>query len=195
MQETLADEPSEDVRKEIRRAIRRLRVGDSAAAHERLGELAGVADQESWTSLDPSAVYGSWTAAIVEGLDRVARADSQADYGTAIDQLDEVAKALLYRAIELAGDQAAIKEGNRAKAATNDLEYGSVLGWQTLNQVWPWVHNLGALHQLRTEHIAARGTVAPPPVRSSDDLTTARSFFKLGTAPCCELIRKCVTQP
>lgn len=188
LEAAISEEPSEDVRTAYWRAIRRLRIGDSAAAHERLGELAGISDP-AWTSLDPKAIYGPWTDAVVTGLDRVARAESQGDYGTAIDQLDEVAKALLYRAIELVGDQAQVKDGNRAKAATNSLDYGNVLGWQTITHSWPWVHHLGSLHQLRTEHIAERGTVKPPPDRASDDFKTALSFFRLGANPCCELIR------
>jgi hypothetical protein len=182
------DEPSPEVRSEIQRAIRRLRIGDSAAAHERIGELAGVGDYDAWVRLDPATLYGPWVGPMVAGLDRVARADSAREFGTAIDQLDEIAKALLFRAIELAGGQVGVNETKRTRAATNDLDYGDVLGWQQVNQNWRWVHNFGSLHELRTEHIAARRSVAPPPERTDEDLKTAYTLFKLGARPCCDLI-------
>jgi hypothetical protein len=186
------DEPSPNVRREFQRAIRRLRIGDSAAAHERLGELAGIADTSKWEALQPAELYGPWVDPLVRGLDRVARAESSHDFGTAVDQLDEIAKALVFRAVEIAGDQIGIDERKRAKAATNDLDYGVVLNWQQLSQGWSWIHYFGSLHDLRTEHIAARGSVTPPPVRTDDDLATAYSFFKLGAQRCCDLLARTV---
>ncbi len=194
LEAALADEPSADVRREFTRAIRRLKIGDSAAAHQRLGELADVTDPESWEALEPTAVYGQFADALVTGLDRVARAESGGDFGTAIDQLNEIARVLLFRTIELAGVRDEVtSKANQAKAATNDLQYGNVLGWQQLVQKWSWIHHFGALYELRTEHIAAKGTAAPPPERDAEDLRTALAFFKLGAQPCCALIRQCVT--
>ncbi|MDP2859167.1 MAG: hypothetical protein Q8P50_14480 [Bacillota bacterium] len=124
----------------------------------------------------------------MKGLDRVGRAESTHDFGSAIDQLDEIAKALLFRAIELAGNEIGIKERNQMLAGTNALDYGDVLGWQQVNQQWRWVHNFGSLHELRTVHIAARGSVAPPPERTDQDLKIAYAFFRLGAQSCCDLI-------
>ena len=39
------------------------------------------------------------------GLNRIAQAETNEDWGTGIDQLNEVAKALLFRGIELTEDQ------------------------------------------------------------------------------------------
>lgn len=188
LEAAMTNEPSPDVRRELQRAIRRLRIGSSAAAHERLGELAGVVAVDRWLKLDPAELYGEWVGPLVKGLDRVARAESTHDFGTAIDQLDEIAKALLFRAIEVAGDQAGISDRRRALAATNALDYGDVLSWQQLNQSWRWVHNFGSLHELRTEHIAPRGRVAPSPDRTDEELRIAYSLFELGAKPCCDLI-------
>lgn len=192
LEAAVADEPSPDVRREFRRAVRRLRIGGSAAAHERLGELAGVRDPDAWERLNPDELYGGWVDAIVKGLDRVARAGSEGHFDTAIDQLGEIGKALLFRAIEVAGEQIGIKPVNRAKAAANELDYGDALNWQQINESWPWVHNFAALHGLRTEHIAARGSLTPPPDRTPDDLGTAYSFFQLGAQHCCDLLARTV---
>lgn len=190
-----SEEPHREVRDEFKRAVRRLLIGDSAAAHERMGELAGVSNTESWLALDPNDVYGPWVDPVVKGLNRVAQAESTGDFDTAIDKLDEVAKALLFRAIEVAGDEVGVGAGNQAKAARNELDYGDVLGWQQLTQKWRPVRNFGALHELRTAHIAERGSVAPPPERTADDLSMAYSLFGLGARHCCETLGRHASPP
>ena len=195
LEAAIDDEPHPDVRSAFQRAIRKLRIGDSAAAHERIGELVGFEKTEAWVALDPDRVYGEWVNPLVMGLDRVARAESTGEFGTAIDQLDEIAKALLFRTVDIAGDELALSQGNRAKVATNSVDYGTVLGWQQVNQRWTWVHNFGALHGHRTEHIASRGTIGVPPDRDAEDLATAYSLFRLGARECCDLLLKAVASP
>jgi len=190
-----ADEPNLNVRRELMRSLGRLRIGDAAQAHERIGELAGIEDVEAWLALDPTKAYGPWVDPLLKGLDRVARAESTGDIGTAIDKLDEIAKALLFRAMEVAGDQVGVSKEDRAKAATNALDYGSVLVRQQLNQKWTWVHYFGSLHGLRTAHIAARGTVSVPPERTPEDLSTAYSFLKLGARECCQILLATLASP
>ena len=145
--------------------------------------------------MEPTKVYGPWVEPLVVGLDRVARSESTGEFGSAIDQLDEIAKALLFRGVAVAGDQIGLSQANRGGAARNTLDYGTVLGWQQLNQNWPWVHYFGSLHGLRTEHIASRGTVGAPPDRTAEDLTTAYSFFRLGARECCDLLLRAVVSP
>lgn len=188
MASVVDSEPHPDVRREMERAIRRLRIGDIAEAHERLGELVAHDDLDAWAVVEPDRLYGGWQEALVLALDRVARAETDHHFGTAIDQLDEVAKGLLLRAIEVAGKSVDISAANQAKAATNDLDYGAVLHWQHMNERWEWVSYFASLHGLRTEHIAERGSLTPPAEPTEEDLRTAYSFFKLGAGPCLRAI-------
>lgn len=180
-------EPSADARAALRRAQLRLTVGDIAGAHERLGEMAGISD-EQWASLSPKRMYGEWSDAIVQGLERVARAEAQNEFGTAVDQLNEVAKGLLFRAITVQGEEVPIKDKDRAKAVANTLDYGTALGWQNIQQSWPWVKYLASLYQLRTEHIAPRGSTTPHEELVASDWTTAQTLFKRGAKGCLTLL-------
>ncbi len=180
-------EPDPDVRKEFHRAMRRLRIGDLAAAHERIGELAGI-DAPAWAAADPKELFEQWTDPLVTGLNRIAQAETNEDWGTAIDQLNEVAKALLFRAIELAGGDIGIKQPDIVAAATNSLDYGSVVGRQHLQDNWRWVRHLAALYELRTEHIAKKGRVEAPAERTPQDWIVAQRLFKLAAGECCRVI-------
>jgi hypothetical protein len=121
-------------------------------------------------------------------LNRIAQAETNDDWGTAIDQLNEVAKALLFRAIELSGASIGIKQPDIVAAATNNLDYGSVVGRQHLQDNWRWVRHLAALYELRTEHIATKGKLEVPAERTTEDWTVAQRLFKLGTGECCRVI-------
>lgn len=185
-------EPNPDVRRELHRAIRRLKIGDLAAAHERLGELADINDP-TWATADPKQLFDRWTEPLVTGLNRIAQAETNEDWGTAIDQLNEVAKALLYRAIELAGTSIGIKQGDVVAAASNELDYGAVVARQQILDKWRWVRHLSALYELRTEHIATRGKVEAPAKRTPEDWPLAKNLFKLGVGECCMLILEAST--
>lgn len=179
--------PDRSVRAEAERAIRRLEVGDLHAAHERLGELAGI-DPADWNTLDPTRLFGSWGDALREGLDRVAENQSRELWGQAIDQLGEVARVLLYRAIELAGSAAGLGSSFVSGVAGNRIDVGNVLASQPLLTTWSWVRHFAALYELRTEHITRRGSQAIPPRRTRADLTHALRLFRDGAGPCCYLI-------
>jgi hypothetical protein len=171
-------EPSKTVRSEFSRAMRRLTVGDKAAAYEVLAEWAGLAEKQGWLDLDPDTLYGDWVDAVVEGLNRVTRAEQARDHGTAIDQLNEVAKILLFRAIDVAGADIPLSDKIRVQAATNNLDYGSALGMQQLMQSWPWAHHFASLYQLRTEHLAPKGSHEPHTVAQVSEWNTAQSLFR-----------------
>lgn len=154
-------------------------------AAEVIGRCGGEADADN--------VYGRWVSPLVEGIGRVVQFESKEEFGSAIDQLSEVGRALLFRALEIAGDQIGLSKADQAKAATNSLEYGEVVRRQQIAQNWPWVSYFASLHGLRTEHIAPRGRIQAPPARTADDLENAYAFFRLGAHPCCQLLMKAVT--
>lgn len=187
LEAALEHEPNPEARREIQRAIRRLRIGDVAAAHERLGDLAGVEDP-AWGSADPKNVFEQWSDPLVTGLDRIARAETNEDWGTAIDQLNEVGKALLFRVIELAGATISVKQADVVAAASNSLDYGSVVTRQHIQENWRWVRHLASLNELRTEHIARKGKVEAPVERTPEDWEVAQRLFRLGAGECCKLI-------
>lgn len=179
--------PDRSVRVEAERGIRRLEVGDLHAAHERLGDLAGK-NPNDWNTLDPTRLFGTWGNALQTGLDRVAENESNQLWGQAIDQLGEVAKILLYRAIELAGTDAGLGSNLVSGASGNRLDFGNVVGRQELLNTWGWVHHFAALYNLRTEHITQRGSQATPPKRERGDLEHALRLFRDGAAVCCDVI-------
>lgn len=182
--------PDPKVRAEAVRAIRHFEIGDLEAAHELLGELSGQ-DPDIWTGPDhdPRLLYGSWGDALREGLDRVAKAESDENWRDAIDQLDEVAKVLLYRALEVAGPSEPSISKLVAKAQSRDLNsYGSVVGAQQLHNIWSWTKHFDALHEKRAAHIIQQGSTTPPPKRERRDFDAARVVFRDGAGPCLDLI-------
>src|SRR5690606_7273652 len=71
-------EPDPATERALGMAIRRLKVGDLAAAHQRLGEWAGL-DQETWQGHDEKLVWANRGPALVEALDRIAKHQSNHD--------------------------------------------------------------------------------------------------------------------
>ncbi len=65
-------EPDPDTEEAMAMAIRKRKVGTLAAAHLRLGELAGLAEQP-WQSLDEKTTWDNRGAALVEALDPARR--------------------------------------------------------------------------------------------------------------------------
>jgi hypothetical protein len=182
------DEPNADVRREFERSIRRLTIGDRSAAHERLGELVQVDDPAAWVLLDPLELYGGWGDGLVKQLNKVAQAESDHRYGDAIDAVDEVAKILLFRAIEVAGDDSGLGEKVVAKVAANAIDYGAVLGMQQFGQTWKWSSFFESLHELRDVHVTPKGSKEPKPAKEAKDWTTALSLFRLGGRHAASLI-------
>ena len=121
------NEPDVATRDAFHGAIRRLSVGDLAAAHEQLGQMASLAGP-AWNAVNAEDLYGSVGPVVVAGLDRVVSNRTSGQWGTAIDQLSEVAKYLLFRTIEAAGQSIGLKADYVARVAANSIEYGSVLG-------------------------------------------------------------------
>jgi hypothetical protein len=175
------------VRREAKRALRHLEIGDLAAAHERLGELAGM-DLDTWSDHDPVVVYGTLGDALREGLDRVSQAEIDENWAYGIDQLDELAKVLLYRALETAGQGLPNVERLVEKAQRRDPKYGSVVGSQALAETWSWVRFFSALNEKRAAHIVQAGSSTPPPRRTQQDFNAARVQFRDGAHPCLDLI-------
>jgi hypothetical protein len=161
-------------------AIRRLKVGDLAAAHQRLGELAGL-DEQPFQDHDEKLVWANRGPALVEALDRIAKHRSNQDHGSAIDQLSEVARVVLFRAIDVAGDDLALGKTNREKVRANAVDYGEVLSWLQKNESWPEIVSLAALYDLRTEHVTPKGSHAPHPQSESEDYDHAERLFRRGT--------------
>jgi hypothetical protein len=176
------------VRREAHRALRFLQIGDLAAAHERLGELAGT-DADAWTDHDPTALYGDFGGALREGLDRLARAESHDNWAEGINQLDEVGKVLVFRALETAGRSDTRLDGLVKQVARRDYsKWGSIVVAQALTTTWPWVAHFAANHTKRTAHIVAQGGTNPPPKRLQADFETALVNFRDGAKPCLDLI-------
>ena len=191
LESVLENEPQSSIREEIRAAIRLLRVGDLAAAHEELGQLSGLADP-GWGSLDVGKMYGSFGPLIVSGLDRVMSNRHAGQWGQAIDQLSEVAKFWLFRAVEVAGSTISLKSSYMSQSANNAVDYGAVLADANLLHRWRWVSSFVSLYGLRTEHLAAKGSLTPAVVRSEEDLTAAMVLFREGTKDCLTVIRSAV---
>jgi len=59
LEQALEHEPKAEVQEEMKRAIRRLKVGDKAAAHETLLELVGLHDETEFLSIAPRPSTGS----------------------------------------------------------------------------------------------------------------------------------------
>ena len=188
--------PDPRVRTEATRAIRRLEIGDLDAAHERLGMLT-TKDPSTWMdeNHNPTLLYGSWADALQEGLDRIAQAETAENWRDAIDQLDEVAKVLLYRALEVAGSSKPTIAGQVQRAQARDPNYGGVVRSQQLHQVWQWTTFFETLHAMRTAHITQTGSTIPPPKRMQPDFDAAKVMFRDGAGPCCDLIASCAPQP
>lgn len=188
--------PDPKVRTEATHAIRRLEIGDLDAAHERLGLLAAK-DPAAWMdeAHNPILLYGSWGDALQEGLDRIAQAETAENWRDAIDQLDEVAKVLLYRALEVAGPSEPSIASQVQRAQARDPNYGAVVGSQQLHQVWHWTRFFNALHAMRTAHITQPGSTTPPPKREPTDFEAAKVMFRDGTGPCCDPIATQTPQP
>lgn len=185
---TIADDhPDLTVRSEAERAIRRLEIGDLHAAHERLGEMAGL-DPTWWNQLDPTRLFGRWGEALREGLDRIATNEGSENWGQAIDQLSEVAKVLLYRALEVAGTAEGISDKLVGGATANTLAFGTALGTQQFLQTWPWVHHFASLYNQRTEHLVAQGSTETSPKKERPDYEYALRLFRGGATLCCALI-------
>ncbi len=178
---------SSAARREIRRAIRRRGIEDLAAAREELGDLAGVEDA-AWGKTDPKALLAQWGEPIVEGLKRILQAETKQEWGTAIDQLNEIAKALLFRALELDGASIGFAQNDIQAVASNNLDYGAVVARQQVLERWRWVRHLAALYELRTAHIVPKGKVQPVPTPTPEDWRTASSLFQRGAGECCKLI-------
>ena len=102
--------------------------------------------------------------------------------------MSEIAKALMFRAIEVAGDSINMSAKDRAAAGRNDLDYGAVLGRQSIVERWGWVPNFSVLYSLRTEHISSKGTVAAPREPDAEKLRFAYDLFQLGGRPCVKLL-------
>lgn len=188
------NEPNPELRREAERSLRRLTVGTVAAAHERLGELAGIETHGPWLDANPEQIYGERKDALVRGLDRVAQNRATGHWGTAIDQLGEVAKVILYRAIEL-GDESLVGPRLHTQVAGNTADFGRVLNTQQLTQNWPWVHHLAALYDMRTEHLTGHGSHETPREQDSEDFALALRLFRNGAGPCCLQILDLDSQP
>ena len=177
------------VRREATRALHRIEIGDLAAAHEKLGELAGQ-DLDTWTDPDhdPQILYGSLGDSVQEGLDRVAQAETDENWNYGIDQLDEIAKVLLYRALETAGQHVEGIAGLVKQAESRDPNWGSVVGSQQLAQRWGWVRHFAAIHEKRVAHILQPGSSKPPPKHERPDFDAAKVAFRDAAGPCLTLI-------
>ncbi len=178
LEELTSSLPDREVREAAESAIRRLRIGDIAAAHEALGEQAALGD--AWANLDSTAVWSHWSDALVEGLDRVAVAQGRNAYGTAIDQLGEVAKVVLYRAVELAEEDSGLGPKDLAAVVGNTANFGAILGRQSLTDKWRWVKQFAALYEMRTEHLSEQGSHEPYQRPGPEDLATAQNLFGRG---------------
>ncbi len=175
------------VRGEATRALRRLEIGDLAAAHEKLAELAGL-DSDTWTDVDPQVLYGSWAETLRQVLDRIAKAETDENWAYGIDQLDEAGKILLYRALETAGVEHGRLKGLVKKAQSRDPKYGSVVNAQALAETWPWVAFFAALHAKRTAHANQAGSSAPAPKQTEADFDAMKVAFRDGAGPCLQVI-------
>lgn len=191
LESVLDNEPQSSIREEIRAAIRLLKVGDLAAAHQELGQLSGLADP-GWGSLDVGKMYGSFGPLLVSGLDRVMSNRHSGQFGQAIDQLSEVAKCLLFRSVEVAGSTITLKPAYIAQISSNAIDYGAVLADANLLRQWRWVNSFVSLYGLRTEHLASKGSLTPAAVRSQDDLTAAMVLFREGSKECLAAIRSAI---
>jgi len=184
-------EPDLDTREAMRSAVRRLTVGDEVAAHEYLGQLAGI-DAPDWDRLNIRDLYDDVAPLIVSGLDRVVSNQASRHWGTAIDQLSEVAKYLLYRTIAMAGPSADLSANLVGKAAANGIDYGTVLRNPQLYSTWIWIGSLSSLYQLRTEHLTKKNDLTPVSEASTVDFDTALRMFRQGMNPCLTLLRQSI---
>ncbi len=181
--------PNDRVRHAATLEWRRITVGDLIGAHNRLGQLADK-DPSRWNHLDPLKLYGQWGEMLRAGLDRVARDESAGSFGSAIDQLGaEVAKVVLYRLLEVDGHSVThLKATVVASAVNNSADYGVVVRNVQIQQAWPSVISLISLYEMRTEHVAPKGTTTPFAVPGPDDWIAARSLFRRGVGPLLELL-------
>lgn len=181
-------EPEAAVREEMVRAARRLEVGDTFDAHMRIGELVGIGDQAAWARLDPNEVWGRWVNLLVSGLNRLSKAEASGMWGEAVDALDEVAKTLFFRAIEVHGEEINLSQKVRTRVEVNKEDYGAILYTQHIISNWKWASYFGSLHNRRTAHLAKKGETEPVPEPTDSDLEFAYDLFRLGGATCCFLL-------
>jgi hypothetical protein len=176
--------PNHLVRQAATRELRRIAVGDLAGAHVRLGHLAGR-NPALWDHLDPKVLYGHWGEMLRAGLDRIARDESGGSHGSAIDQLGaEVAKVVLYRLLEVAGNTVSNLKTNVVASAVNHTgDYGVIVRNVQIQHAWPSVTSLIALYEMRTEHLAPKGTTTPFDDPGPEDWTVAKSLFRRGVGP------------
>lgn len=189
LEDQLEHEPAPEARDEMRRSIRRLKVGDKAAAHEMLLELTDLDSDELLMQTDPDEFYGDWAGQLVEGLGRVSRAEGNSDWGTAIDQLNEVSKVLVFRAIETAGNQSGASAKMITAIGANMQDYGPVVSSQQIAQHWGWMKHLASMYEMRTEHLAPRGSMEPHQEPDQEEWKLARGLFKRGGSACLQTIK------
>ena len=191
LERAVEHEPTKVTREAIEGAIRRLKVGDVIAAHEYLGELTDLAGP-GWDSMDTADLYDEAAPLIVAGLDRVVSNRSSGHWGTAIDQLSEVAKYLLFRVIAVAGPGVGLKQALVGQAAANSIDYGSVLNNAQIYATWSWIASLNSLYQLRTEHLSKKNDMRPVKEATSDDFTSALVMFRQGAGQCLTVLRQAI---
>lgn len=180
-------EPDVGAREAMMSAARKLTVGDEAEAHRYLGELLGLGGAD-WDAIKITDLYDSTAPLMVLGFDRVLSNRSSGQWGTAIDQLSEVAKYLLYRTIAVAGPAAGLKTDLVGQAKANSIDYGVVLNNAHIYNQWPWIASLSSLYQLRTEHLTEKNDLSPVSERDETDYEAAVRMFKQGMKPCIQVL-------
>lgn len=179
-------EPDAAARQVLQQAIRQLEIGDIAAAHLRIGELAGI-DPDAWVGLQPERIWEGRAEALVAGLNRVNKFQAGGDFGSTVDQLGaEVAKLILYHTIDGTGDDLSLSAADRAGIRDNQLDYGSVVRRQQLILQWEFVGSLGELYRLRSEHLTPKGTWDPVDELTEQEYEHALWLFQRGVRPCLE---------
>lgn len=191
LQDAVRD-PNAEVQAAARSALRRLTVGDIQRAHERLGELAAF--EPEWQNCDPVQLYGDHAEPIREALDRVAMNETKGLPGQAIDQLSEVAKYLLFRYVATLGADQGVSPDLVQRCARNDVDYGTVLRNGSLMGKLPWLSNLSALYEQRTEHPTRKRSLTVVPSKTDEDLEHAYRLFRDGVAPLLNALRKAVAE-
>lgn len=186
--ELATDDPDLEVRRAAEAGQRRLTVGDLYGAHVRLGQIAGR-DPTTWDHLDPTKLYDNWGEMLRAGLDRIAQHEAAGDWGSAIDQLGaEVTKVVVYRTVQVVGQQTGLKPPEVRAAANNTADYGAIVTHGALRQRWRSLVELEALYRLRTEHVAPKGTTTPHPPASEEDYRHALRLFRSGIGPLLEIL-------
>jgi len=179
-------EPDAAARQVLQQAIRQLEIGDIAAAHLRIGELAGV-DSEAWVGLQPERVWEGRADALVVGLNRINKFQASGDLGSTVDQLGaEIAKLVLYHTIDKTGDDLNLSGVDRAAIRDNQLDYGSVVRRPQLAMEWDFVGSLAELYRLRSEHLTPKGTWDPVDELTDKEYEHALWLFQRGIRPCLE---------